>query len=55
MRSGREALLTGLLWTAPWWLGFLLLLAGPLVLSLYLSFCDYPVLQPPVFVGGDNY
>ncbi len=55
MRAGRESLLTGLLWTAPWWLGFLLLLAGPMALSLYISFCDYPLLQPPVFVGGANY
>jgi len=55
MRLGRESLGTGLLWTAPWWLGFLLLLAGPMVLSLYISFCDYPLLQPPVFVGAANY
>jgi len=55
VRSGRQSLLTGLLWTAPWWLGFLLLLAGPMALSLYISFCDYPLLQPPVFVGGANY
>jgi multiple sugar transport system permease protein len=47
--------LTGLLWTAPWWLGLLLLLAGPMALSLYISFCDYPLLQPPVYVGGANY
>jgi multiple sugar transport system permease protein len=43
------------LWTSPWWLGFLLFLAGPMVLSLYISFCDYPLLQPPVFVGPANY
>jgi multiple sugar transport system permease protein len=54
MSRGRE-LLAGLLWTAPWWLGFLLLLAGPMLLSLYISFCDYPLLQPPLWVGGANY
>ncbi|MBI5863158.1 MAG: sugar ABC transporter permease [Planctomycetes bacterium] len=48
-------LLAGLLWTAPWWLGFLLLLALPLAFSLYISFCDYPMLQPPLWVGGANY
>jgi multiple sugar transport system permease protein len=47
--------LTGLLWTAPWWLGFLLLLALPMGFSLYISFCNYSLLQPPVFVGADNY
>jgi multiple sugar transport system permease protein len=45
----------GLLWTAPWWLGFLLLLAIPMGISLYVSLCDYPLLQPPVYVGADNY
>jgi multiple sugar transport system permease protein len=53
-RPGR-ALLSGLLWTAPWWLGFLLFLAVPMVISLYISFCDYPLLQPPAFVGSANY
>jgi multiple sugar transport system permease protein len=55
MSTRRGSLLAGLLWTSPWWLGFLLLLAGPMALSLYLSFCDYPLLQPPVFVGTANY
>ncbi|MHC4064955.1 MAG: carbohydrate ABC transporter permease [Planctomycetota bacterium] len=45
----------GLLWTAPWWLGFLLFLAAPMVISAYVSLCDYPLLQPPVYVGADNY
>ncbi|MFH0982708.1 MAG: sugar ABC transporter permease [Planctomycetota bacterium] len=55
MTSGTRQLLKGLAWTAPWWLGFVLLLAGPMALSLYLSFCDYPLLQPPVYVGSENY
>ncbi|MFQ5807147.1 MAG: carbohydrate ABC transporter permease [Phycisphaerae bacterium] len=55
MRRKIPSWLQGLLWTAPWWLGFLLLLAGPMGLSLYISFCDYPLLQPPVYVGAANY
>ena len=55
MIRDRASLATGLAWTAPWWLGFLLLLAGPMAASFYLSFCDYPLLQPPVFIGADNY
>lgn len=51
----RSNLLSGLLWTAPWWLGFLLFLATPMAISLYISFCDYSLLQPPVWVGGANY
>ena len=51
----RRTLISGLLWTAPWWLGFLLFLAIPMGMSLYISFCDYPLLQPPVYIGGANY
>jgi multiple sugar transport system permease protein len=46
---------SGWLWTAPWWIGFLAFLAIPMGFSLYISLCDYPMLQPPVFVGGENY
>ncbi len=53
MRNGHA--ISGLLWTAPWWLGFLLFLALPMGISLYISFCDYPLLQPPVYIGGANY
>jgi multiple sugar transport system permease protein len=51
----RRALAAGLLWTAPWWLGVLIFLALPMGMSLYISFCDYPLLQPPVYVGTANY
>ena len=50
-----SATIRGLLWTAPWWLGFLLFLAIPMGFSFYISFCDYPLLQPPVFTGAANY
>ncbi len=53
--TSRSRLLTGLLWTAPWWLGFLLFLAIPMGASLYISFCDYPLLQPPAWIGTANY
>lgn len=55
MSSRKSTLLAGLLWTAPWWLGFLAFLVIPMGFSLYISFCDYPMLQPPVFVGAENY
>lgn len=50
-----QSLAAGLLWTSPWWLGFLLFLAIPMAFSLYISFCDYPMLQPPAFIGAANY
>lgn len=38
----------------PWTLGLLGLTVGPMVASLYLSFTDYNLLQPPVWSGLDN-
>lgn len=45
----------GLLLVSPWWLGFLLFTLGPMVASLYFSFCDYKVIQPPRWIGLGNY
>lgn len=55
MKRKMPSWIPGLLWTSPWWLGFLLFLAIPMGMSFYISFCDYPLLQPPVYVGTDNY
>jgi len=53
-RARREAL-EGYLFLLPWALGFLLLIAGPMIASLYLSFTQYDIARPPVFSGIDNY
>ncbi len=45
----------GLLFASPWFLGFLVFLAYPLLASIYYSFCDYSVLKAPVWVGLSNY
>lgn len=55
MNFGRNQVMAGLLWTAPWWLGFLFFLALPMAFSLYISFCEYPMLQPPMWIGAANY
>ncbi len=43
------------LFLLPWLLGFLIFLAGPLVVSLYFSFTDYNILLPPQPVGFANF
>ena len=48
-------LLKGLAFISPWLVGFGVFLLLPIVLSLYYSFCDFKVLQPPVFMGLANY
>jgi multiple sugar transport system permease protein len=52
--SRREAI-AGYLFASPWILGFLILTAGPIITSIFLSFCTYDVLHPPRFVGALNY
>jgi multiple sugar transport system permease protein len=44
-----------LLFTFPWLLHFVLLLLGPALASLYYGFTDFTILEPPRFVGLDNY
>src|SRR5215208_2980982 len=45
----------GLVFVAPFLIGFVIFTAGPLIYSLYLSFTSYDVLSPPVWVGLRNY
>jgi multiple sugar transport system permease protein len=50
----RESLLFYAL-IAPWLIGFVVFLGYPMLRSLYLSFTDYDLLSPPVWVGLRNY
>jgi multiple sugar transport system permease protein len=45
----------GYLFLLPWLIGFFGLTLGPALVSLYLSFTDYNLLQAPNMVGLDNY
>jgi multiple sugar transport system permease protein len=54
-RRDLRSLLTGLAFISPAIVGFLAFAAWPILQSLYYSFTDYNVLQPPDFIGFDNY
>jgi multiple sugar transport system permease protein len=54
-RTERRALLLGLAFISPALVGFVVFALWPIVQSLYYSFTDYDVLQPPYFVGLENY
>jgi multiple sugar transport system permease protein len=54
-RADRRNLRNGLLFALPWIVGLSLFMAYPVVSSLYYSFCDYSTLQPPVWIGLQNY
>lgn len=54
-RAERRHLRNGLLFASPWLIGLGTFLAYPILSSLYLSFCDYSTLQPPIWIGLQNY
>ncbi len=53
-RSQREAV-AFYLSISPWLVGFVLFIAGPMVISLLVSFADWDLLSPPAWVGLENY
>ena len=46
---------TPYLFIAPWIIGFLVFTFGPLVFSMIMSLCDWPVIGEPSFIGIGNY
>lgn len=51
----RRNLRNGLLFASPWLVGFSVFMLYPLGMSIYYSFTAYNVVQPPVWIGLDNY
>ncbi|HKU11896.1 MAG TPA: sugar ABC transporter permease [Sinomonas sp.] len=47
--------LAGYLFLSPWLLGFVFIIGGPVVVSLWLSFTDYSILGSPQWIGTKNY
>jgi multiple sugar transport system permease protein len=54
-RSNWRQTAKGLAFISPWLIGFCCFTLIPVALSLYFSFCDYPILDRPVWLGADNY
>jgi multiple sugar transport system permease protein len=58
LRMGRQArieALTGFFCISPWLIGFLAFALWPLLQSIYLSFTDYDVFNPPKWIGLANW
>ncbi|MCF7687752.1 MAG: sugar ABC transporter permease [Cephaloticoccus sp.] len=51
----KEETKQGWLFVSPWVTGFVLLTAGPMLYSLYLSFTAASLLSPPQWIGLENY
>ncbi len=45
----------GYLFLLPWLIGLVLIIGGPMIASLYLSFTNYSLIQAPEWTGLDNY
>lgn len=43
------------IFTSPWTIGFLLLVLGPMVASIIISFTRWDIITPPRWVGLENY
>jgi len=54
-KTQARALMVGLIFISPALVGLLLFTIWPIIQSLYYSFTDYNVLQPPYFLGWENY
>lgn len=53
--SERDSVLVGLAWISPWLVGFVVFMAIPIAMSLWYSLTDFPLLEPPLYVGAENY
>lgn len=54
-KRARREKSTPYLFILPWMIGVLLFTAGPLLMSLVMSFFNWPVIGTPKFVGAGNY
>ena len=52
--SQREAL-WGYSFIVPWIIGFVIFTVGPMIASLYFSFTRYNIVDPPTWIGVQNY
>jgi len=55
MSLEKKESLQGYLFIAPWIIGFLVFMAGPLLFSLYGSFTNYNITSKMDFIGIENY
>ena len=45
----------GYLFLLPWLVGLFVITIGPMIASLYLSFTEYSLIEPPQWIGLENY
>lgn len=55
LKERKKESITGLIFISPYILGVTVFLLIPAVLSIYYAFCDYSMIQAPVFTGLRNW
>ncbi|HUU11578.1 MAG TPA: sugar ABC transporter permease [Phycisphaerae bacterium] len=55
MRSALRGRLTSYAFISPWLIALCFFIGFPFLAGLYFSFCDFPPLKVPVFIGLENY
>ncbi len=51
----RQEMIDGYLFIAPWLIGFVLWVAGPMIASIILAFMEWDLFSPPKWVGIQNF
>jgi multiple sugar transport system permease protein len=54
-RANRRDNKAAYIFLLPWLVGLVVITVGPMLMSLYLAFTDYNLLQPPEWTGLDNF
>ncbi len=54
-KSGRDSKYIGLVYIAPWIIGFLVFQLYPFIMSFIYSFTEFSIIKAPKFVGLQNY
>ncbi len=55
MAGGLKRQLTGYAFISPWLIALAVFIGYPFLAAFYFSFCNYPPLKEPVFIGLENY
>ena len=55
MKDTRRRHLAGYAFILPWLIALMVFIGYPFLAGFYFSFCDYPPLKSPLFIGADNY
>lgn len=54
-KPARREAIEGYICILPWLLGFIVFVAGPIVASLIISFTRWDIVNPPSWIGPENY